>query len=293
MSNTNDGLRLRLLEYWISWAARGFASGKWDSVYLGRGYDLQGTAPFREDPDLVRINWQATKLTGEIQVNQFSEERNADIYFVANLSPSMAFGSNMTKLDRVAVLAAVMAFSAEKAKDSFRFMAYTQDIERRFPTPGDKSYPFRLGRAIMNFDWRGKKKGGLTKAALMVQQSKSLVMIVSDFLGSPEVIDRSLRILATNHEVMPIVLWDSLEVELPGKGWGFVPLQDLETGELSYVFLTDRIREKYRQQCLARRGALEKIFARYGIKPLFMIGDLQSNDMEKLMRAFLSKRNKV
>lgn len=288
-NSTKTPIRLREIQYWINWLSAGFATGKWDSIYLGRGFDFQGVAPFNDDPDMVRINWQATLTSGEVQVSQFSEERDAHLYLLANLGPSMAFGSQMTKMDRLAILAGVIAFSAFRAKDRFHFVGYTDELELGFPEARDSSYPLLLARTIMEFDWRGKKRGGLVKAAQAIPPKRSLVIIVSDFLGSASGLERALRILTPNHEVLPIVLWDTREAALP-EGFGLYPLYDLETGGLSYVLLTRRVRERFAENSRKRRTALEQLFARFGTRPYFLIGNDAEADVKALAKIFLSQR---
>ncbi len=283
---------IRLVEYWINWLSAGFASGKWDSVYLGRGFDFQGIAPFPDDPDMVRLNWQASLISGELSVNQFAEERDIHLYLLANLGPSMAFGSEIRKLDRLAVLAAVLSLSAFRLKDRFRFVGYTNELEYGFPEPHDKTYPLQLAKAITEFDWRSKKRGGLVKAAGSIPSRRSLVIVISDFLGSQSGLERALRILAPNHEVLPLVLWDEREVTLPGKGFALYPLSDLETGELSYVFLTSKTRKKFEENSRLRRQSLNALFARFGIKPHFLISG-GNDDIETLMKIFLLQHDRV
>ena len=285
--------RLKQIRYWIGWLSRGFASGQWNSFFLGRGFDFQGIAPFIDDPDFIRINWPATLNSGELQVSQFSEERNIDMYLLGSLSPSMAFGSQVTKLERLATMAAVLSFSAFKLKDRFRFLGFTQNLENRFPKSGDQSYPLLLAKSIIDFDWQGKRGGGMLKAALSVPSQRSLVIIVSDHLSENGDIEKSLRYLVPNHEVIAIALWDEREVSLPGKGWGIYPLQDLETGEISYIFLTNKNRKRFEENSRLRRQALNDLYSRYGIPLTFMIGGRSEDDIEALIRIFLSKRNLV
>lgn len=292
-SNRTEKIRLRQIRYWIEWVTRGFATGKWDSLFLGRGFEFQGTVPFADDPDIVRVNWQATMASGELQVSQFSEEKNVNIRLMGDLSPSMAFGTSISKLDRLAFLAAVLSFSALKVKDSFSFVGFSDKVEKDFPHSSDKSYPFLLASAIMDFPWQGKGKGGLTKAALTLPRSRSMVVIISDFLGDLWDTEGALRILATDHELLPIVIWDDLEVSLPGKGWGFYPLQDLATGEVSQIFLTEKRRDKYRKNALERQEMLRRLFIRYGVRPHFMIGGKTDDDLESLMKVFLTQRKLV
>lgn len=291
--NRNDAaIRLQLIQYWISWLANGFATGKWDSFYLGRGFEFQGVAPFREDPDMVRINWQATLIEGELQVSQFNEERDIRVSVLGDMSPSMAFGSQISKLDRLALLSAALSFSTLRMKDSFRFIGYTDQIETRFPETRGKTYPILLAQTIMGFDWQGKKNGGMPLAAVRIPNQRSLVILISDFLGDLWEIERTLTILASRHEILPLIIWDEREVALP-KGFGLYPLCDLETGETSFVFLTPRARRKFAENSLRRRKALENLFGRFGIAPLFLTGGNVENDIDSLMKVFLIRRSRI
>ncbi|MEX0587376.1 MAG: DUF58 domain-containing protein [Patescibacteria group bacterium] len=284
---------LRRIRYHLGWLSRNFPSGNWDSHYLGRGYDYQGTVPFRDDPDLQRINWQATLMNPEeLQVNVFSEERNVNIYLLGNLGPSMAFGSGETKLERLALLAAGLAYSAYRAKDYFRFIGYTDEIELGFPEPRDSSYPYRLAEAILNFEWRGKSRGGLLRAVSRLPSQKCLVVIVSDHLGKLDGTERALRVLtAAGHDVLPIILWDERETTLP-TGWGFLPLQDLETGEFRHFLVTPRSRRILEENSSERRRQIEELFRRFGIQPRFLVHN-SDKDLESLVRIFLTRQARL
>ncbi|MBI1871864.1 DUF58 domain-containing protein [Candidatus Collierbacteria bacterium] len=280
-------IRLQQIQYWINWLSAGFATGKWDSVFLGRGFDFQGVAPFTDDPDMIRINWQATLTSGELQVSQFSEERNINIYLLGDMGPSMAFGTEVTKQDRLALLAAIISFSALRMKDAFHYIGFTDRVERGLPHRMDTTYPLILAESIMEFDWRGRRNTGLPTAALEVTSNRSFVIIISDFLGDLEQIENSLKILAPRHAVLPIVVWDEREVALPETGWGLYPLRDLETEQLSYVFLTGKTREKFKENSRLRLEALQALFSRFGIQPHFLIGGDTNRDVEALVKIFL------
>lgn len=279
----------REIHYWLGWLSRNFATGKWDSYFLGRGFDFQGIVPFRDDPDLVRMNWQATLMTGEPQVNVFSEERNASICLLGNLGPSMAFGSAETKLERLALLAAILSYSAYRAKDYFRFVGYTDEIELGFPEPRDQDYPALLAEAILDFDWRGKRRGGLLRAVSSLPSQKCLVVIVSDHLGKLDGTRRSLQTLVSaGHDVLPIILWDEREMRFPD-GWGFLPLQDLETGEFRHVLVNARSRRILEKNIAAKKAEIEELFQRFGVQPHFF-SNTSAEDLDSLMRIFFARQ---
>lgn len=288
MSTTTKGITLTDIEYWVEWLSRQFAAGKWRSYFTGRGFDFQGIVPYRDDPDLVRINWQASINTGELHVNTFSEERNIMIFFLGNLSPAMAFGSERTKIERLALIAALLSFSTFRKKDYFRFVGYTNEVELGFPQPRDKDYPLLLAEAILNFDWESKSRGGLLEAAQRVPSQKSLVILVSDLMGDLTGVPETLELLAPKHDVLPIILWDKMEVELP-HGIGFIPMRDLETGRQTHVLLCKRTREALRHNIEIRRSEIQAIFRRFGIEPFFLT-EISESDLQALITIFLERR---
>lgn len=293
MSSNQTKIRIRQVQYWLNWLSQGFATGKWDSIFLGRGYEFQGVAPFTDDPDIVRINWQASRISGELQVSQYSEERNIHLYLLGNLGSSMAFGSTISKQDRLALIAAAFAYSARRTKDSFHFVGYADHVEHGFPEIRDETYPMMLARSIMEFPTLTKKRGGLLKATLTVPSHRSFVIIVSDLLGSLDGVEQSLAILAPKHEVIPLILWDPREVSLPEKGFGLYPFSDLETRELSYVLLTDRNRKRFEENSLRRKSELEQLFSRYGIRPRFLTTGDPEQDIDAIAKIFIAERSRV
>src|SRR3972149_10526732 len=167
-------------------------------------------------------------------------------------------------------------------------MGYTDEVELGFPKPRDRSTPIMLAEAILNFDWRGKKRGGLVRAVAKVPKKKSLVVIISDHLGKLDGTERALQALAAaGHEVLSIILWDERETQFPG-GWGFLPLQDLETGEVRHVLVSPRSRRILERNITERKREIEELFQRFGIRPHFF-GRTSAEDLDSLVRIFLAR----
>lgn len=284
-------LTLQDIRYWINWFSEGFASGSWDSRFHGRGFDFQGTVSYLDDPDLSRINVPATQAEGEVQVSIYREEHSIPVYLFGDLAPAMAFGSKRTKLDRLALLGALFAFSASRAHDDFRFIGYADGTEQRFPRPAGKEYPLYLAQAILNFRWQGRRRGGLLRAIQNLPAEKTLVVIASDLLGGLEEVEATLRFLADRHEILPLVLWDERELALP-QGLFPIALSDLETGKMRFVLPFGRTQEAQKRNVAELRGAIKKLFSRFGIKPFFFT-EIERTDLEELMRLFLAKRKAV
>lgn len=290
---TNGDISLEEIRYWVCWLAQGFASGAWASVFRGRGFDFRDIVPYDDDPDPVRINWPATFLEeeDELAVTVYAEERDIGIYFLGSLCSTMAFGSERSKRGRLALLAALFSYAAYRRKDRFRFIGYTGEVEIGFPSPRGRNYPFLLAEAILDFNWKGKARGGLLQAAMKIPRRRSLVLLVLDLLGSLDGVQETLELLAPRHDVIPIVLWDRRELELPS-GRGILPLRDIETGQLRYVLLTKRTREAHHRNVDKRRGEIEEVFGRFGITPHFFT-EVTESDLEAVIRLFLQRRGQM
>lgn len=292
MSNTID-IRLREIRYWIQWLAAGMSAGGWASRYLGRGFDYQGTAPYRDDPDLVRINWQASLIEGELIVNTFSEERSIDVFVLADLNRAMLFGSEETKVDRIAELAAILAFSAARAKDRFELIGYSGGVRHRFPRfSSERGYPLRLAEAILRFDYSDGKRGGLIQAVgPIIGRPRSLVLVISDFLGDLDEVRRAMSLVAFKHDVVPVVLWDKRELVLP-QGYGIVPIHDLGSGDLKHILLTPRVRKRHAQNVADRKREIKAAFGCFGVRP-FLLSAVREDDVQALVKIFLRRRVQV
>lgn len=285
---SQNKVRLALIEYHLDCLSRQFAIGRHRSRYLGRGYDYQGLVPYPDFPDFPLIDWRVFLNTGELMTRVFSEERRAKVDVLGNLGPSMGFGSDETKIWRLALISASLSFSAIRFKDTFRFFGYTDEVELGFPEPrANKEYPFQLAEAILSFDWRGKKRGGLARAVRQLPGQRSLVPIISDFYGDTDRVAEILEPVVVRHDVIPIVLWDKRELELPS-GFGILPLRDLETGALRHVLLTRKTREAHRRNVEEQRSKIQTLFRRFGIEPFFFTEE--ESDLEALIRIFLQRR---
>ena len=86
--------------------------------------------------------------------------------------------------------------------------------------------------------------GPLLEAAHRRIRRRSLIVLVSDFIGVPGW-ERPLELLNRRHELLAVRLVDPREVELPDVGP--VMMQDAETGEQLYVNTADaRFRRRFR-----------------------------------------------
>ena len=230
-------------------------AGQYHSVFKGRGLVFSDVRPYYAGDDVRSIDWNITARMNAPHVKQFVEERDRTVNLMIDMSASGYFGSRgTTKREIAAELAAVVAFSAIKNNDRVGLYIVTDKIERYVPPKKGRRHVMRVIGEILAFEPQSRRTDlakGLDFLA-KVARRRSVVFLVSDFLGgTPDGWERAMRITAQRHELVPVVVADPMEAELPDVG--LVVLEDLETGQVVEVDTSSHARREFAAR--ARKAA--------------------------------------
>ena len=103
----------------------------------------------------------------------------------------------------------------------------------------------------------------MLKLAAATARRRSLVFVISDFIGDPGW-DRALALLAHRHEVVTVRLVDPVELDLPDLGLVYV--EDAETGEQVLVDTSDPLlRRRLQAQVHHRETELADAMRQSGV----------------------------
>lgn len=230
-------------------------AGQYHSVFKGRGLVFSDVRPYYAGDDVRSIDWNITARMNAPHVKQFIEERDRTVHLMIDMSASGYFGSRgTTKRELAAELAAVVAFSAIKNNDRVGLFIVTDRVERYVPPKKGRRHVLRVIGEILAFQPTSRKTDLAAGLDLLgkVARRRSVVFLVSDFLSDGW--ERAMRITAQRHELVPVVVGDPLEQELPPVG--LVLLEDLESGEVVEVDTNSRAREQYARR--AREAAEQR-----------------------------------
>jgi hypothetical protein len=122
----------------------------------------------------------------------------------------------------------------------------------------------RVIREILGY--RPQYQGTNLKVALetlvQVTKRKSVAFLISDFFAGG--FERALALAAAKHDVIPVMIVDPRDDELPDVG--MASFQDLETGEEVLVDTSSRrVRDNYRDTMRAFRAERERLFKRLAL----------------------------
>jgi uncharacterized protein (DUF58 family) len=254
---------LRTIEIHTARLANEQLSGTYHSGFKGQGLAFREVRPYQAGDDVRTIDWNVSARMNDAFVKVFVEEREMTVMLVVDLSASEQFGTRRAAKTRVASeVAALLAFSAIRNGDRVGLIMATDKVERIVPPKKGEKHVMRVVREILGFTpsavddapaQAGKRRpaspaaqagrrpgrrgepvlGAATniKAALEalvhVSRRRSIAFIVSDFYDTGY--ERALALASAKHDVVPVVLVDPRDIELPDVG--LASFEDLESGE--------------------------------------------------------------
>jgi uncharacterized protein (DUF58 family) len=265
-------------------------AGQYRSAFKGRGMEFEEVRPYLFGDDVRSIDWNVSARVGEPHVKVFREERELTVMLAVDLSGSLSFGTRaQLKRELVAEVAATLAFSAIRSNDRVGMLLFTDGIEEIVPPRKGTRHVLRIVRDLLAFEPKGR---GTDIARALDEldatlSKRSVVCVVSDFLADGD--DRweaSLARLRRRHDVIPIVVADARERELPDVG--IIDLEDLETGEVVAFDTASRwVREGWSEVAAERNEARERLFRKAKVEPLVL--ETGADFLDRLRAYFLRR----
>jgi uncharacterized protein (DUF58 family) len=257
--------QLRFIEIRTQRLANEQLAGTYTSVFKGQGLSFREVRAYLPGDDPRFIDWNVSARMNEPFVKVFVEEREMTVMLVVDLSQSEQWGTRRASKAQVAAeICALCAFSAIKNNDRVGLVLATAVVEKLVPPQKGDKHVMRVIREILGY--QPKYTGTNLKAALetlsKVAKRRSVAFVVSDFFATG--FERALALAAAKHDVIPVMLTDPRDFELPDVG--LASFEDLETGEDVLVDTSDpKVREHYATTMKAVRREREKLFQRLAL----------------------------
>ena len=262
-------------------------AGNYHSVFKGQGLSFREVRAYMPGDDVRFIDWNVSARMDEAFVKVFVEEREMTVMLVVDLSASEQWGTvRVPKSQLAAEVAALCAFSAIKNNDNVGLVVATDIIEKLVPPKKGEKHVMRVIREIMGFspEYSGTNLTLALETLVKVTKRKSVAFVISDFFADGY--ERALGLAAAKHDVIPVMLLDPRDEELPDIG--IVAFEDFETGEEVLVDTGDRaVREHYAASMKAIRNERDKLFRKLALDRVLVRTD---EDFVKPVRDLFAKR---
>ena len=254
--------KLKKIEIYTSRLANDQLAGSYHSVFKGRGMAFSEVRQYQPGDDVRFIDWNVSARMNDTYVKVFTEEREMTVMLLVDLSASERFGSvTKPKIETVAEVAALLAFSAIKNNDRVGLILFTDRIERFVPPKKGRSHVMRVVTEILNAapEGRGTDLGVALDLLGGVGKRRTVAFLISDFIA--EGYEKPLKVVAAKHDLIPIQVVDPREDDLPDVGLALV--EDLETGEIVEVDTSSLdVRAEYAREAQKQRASREHLFKR-------------------------------
>ena len=257
--------KIRKIEIVTSRKASEQLAGQYHSVFKGRGMSFDEVRLYQPGDEIRFIDWNVSARTDDVYVKRFVEERELTVMLMVDMSASLRFGSEvLTKREVAAELSALLAFSAVRNNDRVGLIMFTDTVERFVPPKKGRKHVMRLVTEILGFRPVGRKTRLEAPLEVLsrISRRQSIAFLISDFQAPSESYVRPLRIVARRHDLVPVIVRDRLEEELPNVG--LVLVEDLETGEPVWVDTSSRtVRVAHAERARVGRERLVQFFRRH------------------------------
>ena len=243
-------------------------SGEYHSVFKGQGIEFTEVREYLPGDDVRTIDWNVSARTGETFVKKYVEERELSVLLLVDLSGSQRFGTRgRFKSEMVAEVAATLAMSAVRNNDRVGLLVFTDRVELFVPPRKGRRHVLRIVRDLLTFrpEGTGTDLSGALEYAVRLLRSRSIVFLVSDFVGpQSRAAEKALTAAAHRHDLVPVTISDPADLELPDAG--LIQVTDPETGARVVVDSgSAAVRERYAAAVREERAALRRTFRRLGL----------------------------
>lgn len=264
--------QIKEFNYHIGWRSTATRPGRHRSNQQGMGMEFRGHTTLLAYPDPRRIDVRQTikDPLEQVLVRIFNQKSAIPVFVLCDLSGSMQYGKQQSKINIAAEVIQSVAQSASHNGDPVGLIGFDDEIREDWlctlsPRP---HLMIETAERLRQFKPGATRNQALLETAELLPASRSLIFFVSDFHMPLDELEQALDLLIAHH-IVPIVLWDSTEyLDLPD--FGITSVTDPETGEKRTLFLRKNYKARILETFAARKTAIEDLFLRYDMQPFFV-----------------------
>ena len=227
--------KVRKIEIKTRGLSQNIFAGEYHSAFKGRGMMFSEVREYQYGDDIRDIDWNVTARHNKPFVKVFEEERELSVMLLVDFSASGLFGAlGEEKRDKIAEIAATIAFSASQNNDKIGAIFFTDKIEK-FITPGKGMKQILLIiRELIDFKPEGTRTdiANAVKYFANASKKRSTAFLISDFIDNTDY-KQALQIARNRHDLMAIQVYDKRDAQM--SDLGLVRFADLETGRTRWI----------------------------------------------------------
>lgn len=228
----------------------GTLTGEQQSQALGEGRTFSDYRRYAPGDDTRLVDWKVYARTEELYVKQFESERDLTMHLLVDATGSMDFGAGSTnKFEFAAKIAIGFAYLAVAENNDFRVALVTDTARRLGSDRSNRGAVFELIDECNAVAPAGEGDLGTALREYAVSiDSRSLVLVASDFLTDPDSLERGLAALSRNECTLAHVL---APAERDPPAYGDTIFEGLEQAIRTRTYFGPRRRQQYQRRLTA------------------------------------------
>lgn len=267
-----------------------FFAGAYHTAFKGRGMSFSEVREYSPGDDVRTIDWNVTARLRTPYVKVFHEERELTVMLMIDISASSYFGSfHQQKIEMMAELAAVIAFSAQNNNDKIGVLFFSDRIEKYIPPKKGKSHILRIIREIVTIKPSKHTHTDINACFEYFNRAtkkKTIAFAISDYVGY--INDKILNVTARKHDLIGIHIYDDFEKDI--QDVGVLKIKDSETGKEYWIDSSDKLlKQKLNQSFQLNKETTKQIFQKNNAA--FLSINVKDDYVKELHGFFKNRRN--
>lgn len=221
-------------------------AGSRRSLHSGKGLDTVGYREYNRGDELKSVDWKVYARSEKLYVRQFEEEKSLTTHILLDASKSMDYGSgDVSKFEYATMLAAGFAYLVTRDNDKFAISTFSQEADITKPRRG-RRYLLQTIERLESVKLEGRTDiDHVTTLYSKAISSRSLIIIISDFLDDPASIESAIYRFA-DHDLLLVQVLDRTESMLTLHGHS--RLVDVETGVKLDTYVSEDFKSEYNKK---------------------------------------------
>lgn len=234
-------------------------TGSHQSTRTGAGLDLIDHRKYNQGDSLKKIDWNLYARTEKLYIRRFEEDKNLNMVILLDASSSMLFpDSTPDKFEYASTIAAGVSYIVMKHNDVYTIATFADDVDYTKTRKGRDDF-LRTIDSLTRISVSGNTKLADCAESIYPRiKSKSMVLIISDYLDSIDSIRNAVNRLS-RHELVLVHIYDETEMNLPESVDGTVKFIDSETNEEISFTVGPNFKKEYAAEYAKHMAELEII----------------------------------
>ncbi|MCH5234044.1 MAG: DUF58 domain-containing protein [Muribaculaceae bacterium] len=280
--------KVRKIEIKTRGLSQNIFAGEYHTAFKGRGVIFSEVREYQPGDDIRDIDWNVTARHNRPYVKVYEEERELTMMLLIDVSGSSDFGAvGESKKERIAEIAATLAFSSIQNNDKVGVIFFSDHIEKFIPPKKGRKHILLIIREIIDLvpTSRGTNIDVALKFMTNALKKRVSAFLLSDFIDNHDYFS-SMSIANRKHDLAAIQVYDRRDASMPDVG--LVRIRDMETGSDKWIDTSSSsVRKAFDKAWYDRQQKISSITARCGVD---MVSVTTDEDYVKALLALFHNR---